>query len=358
VKARLALRKREVLHTRDGSGGFGPYCSIVGGSKVEGAPDDTVRAVRPGGRARSRAAHGVLMTISSPNPPLVVGIDGSEHGLQALDWAAATAAARHWPLRLINIFQPFVAGTSSAPLMFNTIDPEGVSEQYVKEAQQRLEQHWPLVESTNVSRVGSTIPALLDELATGRMLVVGRRGVGRFTALLAGSTALACAARAHGPVVIVPPTYVTGPTDGRVVVGVDGSDRGEAAVEMAFAEASARGRSLDVVHAWALPSPYGFDFAGYNGPAAWKVEQELGVAEVTAGWAEKYPDVEVRTFVEADHPAAALVRRAAGADLLVVGGRGHSALVGKLLGSITSAVIQHATSPVLVVHGDDHDVTR
>jgi len=300
----------------------------------------------------------ISMTISNPNPPLVVGIDGSDHGLQALDWAAATAATRHWPLRLVNVFEPYLSPPLRSPRMFDSVDPAGDSEQYLKDARHHLEQYWPSVDVTDVTREGSTVPVLLDELTRGRMLVLGRRGIGRFAALLAGSTTLACAARADGPVVVVPPTFVTASTSGRVVVGVDGSDRGEAAVEVAFAEASARAGTLDVVHAWEPPSPYSFDFAAYGGRPAWKVEQELAVAEVTAGWREKYPDVEVRTLVEEDHAAAALVRHGTGADLVVVGGRGHSVLAGKLIGSITSAVIQHAPCPVAVVHETDHHPIR
>lgn len=298
------------------------------------------------------------MTIIGTNPPLVVGIDGSEHGVRALDWAAAAAADRHWPVRLVNVFELYMPISRSAPVSFNAIDPVRVSAQQLEDARLHVEQRWPSVEVSVVSREGATTAILLDEAAGGRMLVLGRRGIGRFIALLAGSTSLACASRADGPVIVVPSAFIPGSDSGRVVVGVDGSERGDAAVELAFAEASARGGGLDVVHAWEHPSPYGFDFAGYDGVAAWKTDQELAVAEVTAGWQEKYPDVEVRTFVEEDHAAAALVRHAAGADLVVVGGRGHSALAGKLMGSITSAVIQHAPCPVAVVHETHHHRAR
>jgi nucleotide-binding universal stress UspA family protein len=65
----------------------------------------------------------------------------------------------------------------------------------------------------------------------------------------------------------------------------------------------------------------------------------------------------VTITLEEDHAAAALTRRADGADLLVVGGRGGAAgaLVANLVGSTAHAVVHHAGCPVAVVPLDDQD---
>ena len=131
-------------------------------------------------------------------------------------------------------------------------------------ARRRVEERAPELDVTYVSRDGQTARTLLEELAAGRMLVVGRRGHGRFAALTLGSTALDCASRSDRPVMIVP-TETSAPADAPVVVGVDGSADGQAAVELAFAEAAARGTGLVVLHAWESPSPYSFDFAAVGG---------------------------------------------------------------------------------------------
>ena len=289
------------------------------------------------------------MTIHQPNPPVVVGVDGSEHGHRAVDWAAAVAAGRHWPLRLVHVFEPYVSDLP-IPSRFGIDAPEGISAEVLRRARVHLGDRWPQLEVSEVSREGSVVPVLLDELDHGRWLVLGRRGIGKFAALVAGSTTLACAARATKPVAVIPPADVPEPAGRPVVVGVDGSASGRSAIELAFAEASARGVRLDLVHAWEIPSPFSFDFAAYGGEAAWKREHELAVAEVVAGWRERYPDVEVHTVIEEGHPVAVLAAHGDGAALVVVGGRGHSRLADTLIGSTARAVIQHAPSPVVVAH--------
>ncbi|HEX5997146.1 MAG TPA: universal stress protein, partial [Jiangellales bacterium] len=44
--------------------------------------------------------------MSDGDRSLVVGLDGSESALVALDWAAAEAAERSWSIRLVNAFLP------------------------------------------------------------------------------------------------------------------------------------------------------------------------------------------------------------------------------------------------------------
>jgi nucleotide-binding universal stress UspA family protein len=61
------------------------------------------------------------------------------------------------------------------------------------------------------------------------------------------------------------------------------------------------------------------------------------------------PPVTVRATVAEGHPADVLVRAARGADLLVVGSRGHGGFAGSLLGSVSQYCVHHAACPVLVV---------
>ena len=63
------------------------------------------------------------------------------------------------------------------------------------------------------------------------------------------------------------------------------------------------------------------------------------------------PEVEIRPLVVQDNPAQALLDCAKGADLLVVGNRGHGGFTGALLGSVGQHCAQHAECPVVIIRG-------
>ncbi|MEU6420390.1 universal stress protein [Streptomyces spiralis] len=104
------------------------------------------------------------------------------------------------------------------------------------------------------------VPALLREGNNASVLVTGWRGRGELSGepegLLLGSTGLAVAARAHGPVVVVRGNRVglTG-THERILLGAGESDTGGEALRFAFREAETRGCVLDAVRAWRAPAP-------------------------------------------------------------------------------------------------------
>jgi nucleotide-binding universal stress UspA family protein len=147
----------------------------------------------------------------------------------------------------------------------------------------------------------------------------------------------------------------------RVVVGVDGSSGSRKALAFALEEARLRGATLHVVHAWrtplalTLPEP---SIAGYSPLSVEDVERlatELrekaeglveGEVEEVAG---DDPGLDVRQDVFESDAAEALIEAARGADLLVVGSRGHGGFKGLLLGSVGQKAASHAPCPVVVV---------
>ncbi|AMM20175.1 hypothetical protein AX769_08345 [Frondihabitans sp. PAMC 28766] len=48
-------------------------------------------------------------------------------------------------------------------------------------------------------------------------------------------------------------------------------------------------------------------------------------------------------------PARVLLEQSTGADMLIVGSRGHGGFAGLLLGSVSTAVAEHASCPVLIM---------
>ena len=138
-----------------------------------------------------------------------------------------------------------------------------------------------------------------------------------------------------------------GDTD--IVVGVDGSLPGQAALRWALAQARLTGGRIRATIAWEIPSYIGWAMIPYDGleAAAGKLLHE-SVAEAVGF---DGPDVTVMESVMPGHPAQVLIDASTHAALLVVGSRGHGAFAGTLLGSVSQHCAQHAHCPVVVVRG-------
>ena len=135
----------------------------------------------------------------------------------------------------------------------------------------------------------------------------------------------------------------------RIVVGTDGSPRATKAVHWAAEEAVRRHAVLEVVDAWLPPYPIGgHDLFTDYGPIERAAQAQVtAVAERLRKELPELSGVAVSTPME--HAAAALVRIASGADLLVVGARGHGGFASLLLGSVSEHCLTHAPCSVAVV---------
>ncbi|MYS90838.1 MULTISPECIES: universal stress protein [Streptomyces] len=138
-----------------------------------------------------------------------------------------------------------------------------------------------------------------------------------------------------------------------ITAGVDGSQESLAALAWAAREAVRRGLALRVVHAWRF-QPHEALEAGITGDAD-SQEQWVhsAVTEAVGTVTERHPDLEVTTDVVEGPVVDTLVAAAAGAELLVLGSRGHGPIVGFLLGSVGQQVIAEATRPVVLVRAGD-----
>jgi nucleotide-binding universal stress UspA family protein len=144
-------------------------------------------------------------------------------------------------------------------------------------------------------------------------------------------------------------TTQTPSTGTRIVVGVDGSKPSKLALSWAMRISATTGASIDAVTAWHFPVSFGWGYVtGADTPAdATKcltdsVDEAFG-AERPAG---------LRLLVRQGLPAKVFLDESTGATMLIVGSRGHGGFSGLLLGSVSANCAEHATCPVLVIHGD------
>lgn len=139
----------------------------------------------------------------------------------------------------------------------------------------------------------------------------------------------------------------------RIVVGVDGSRHSSTALRWALRQAALTGATIEAVVCWQRPALYGefaamaFVDADLAGPAGEAARAAVADGIAATAVADR---VSVQTRVVEGYPSRVLVNAAAGADLLVVGSRGHGELSGMLLGSVGLHCASHASCPVLIVH--------
>ncbi len=291
--------------------------------------------------------------------PVVAGVDGSPQSLAAAGYAAHIARARGVPLKLVHGYlHPFGYGAAPLDPYWNVPPPPPADgEVMLGRLANRLRSEYPGLEVTYDQPAGGAAAALLRESETAALLVVGSRGHGGFTGLLLGSVSSHVAAHARCPVLVVrPPATDALPTaDAPVVVGVDGSVGSLRAVGYAAAEAAREGRPLLLLTAEAREDAGDLGAGTPTGapddadPADADADgTDRALAEVRRRW----PDVAVTLRRVAERPAPALVAASRDAALVVVGSRGRGGFTGLLLGSVSQAVLHHASCPVLVVPPD------
>jgi nucleotide-binding universal stress UspA family protein len=138
----------------------------------------------------------------------------------------------------------------------------------------------------------------------------------------------------------------------RIVVGVDGSGSSVRALNWAAQQAELTGAQLEVITTWEWPMSYGWA-APYVPDWDPSADARKVLTEAVELVRQAHPGVTVDTNVAEGHPAPALVEASRGADLLVLGSRGHGEFVGMLLGSVSEHCVTNAHCPVLVVRDND-----
>jgi nucleotide-binding universal stress UspA family protein len=144
-------------------------------------------------------------------PGIIVGVDGSEHSLSALDWALSEADLRKTPLTVITV-SPIVSGIYGpgyAPADYYPVEEESraqaekATQDLVNQAVERRGAP-PSVPVSVRARSGTAADELVNASVDADLLVVGARGAGGFARLVMGSVSTQVTHHAVCPVVVVP----------------------------------------------------------------------------------------------------------------------------------------------------------
>lgn len=134
----------------------------------------------------------------------------------------------------------------------------------------------------------------------------------------------------------------------RIVVGVDGSPASVLALKWAQTLAPALNATITAVTAWHMETAFG----SYIVPE-WNPEEgarQILQKAAQDAFGDEHPEGFSGVPVQGT-PAKVLKEESKSARILIVGSRGHGGFAGMLLGSVSSAISEHASCPVLVLHG-------
>jgi len=288
--------------------------------------------------------------------PVVVGIDDTGSADDALDWAAAEAAAGGCPLRVVHAFHPPLPADpyGAVPAMGGIPLARAGAEQVLARAMVRARSVAPDIQVTTRLLPATAAPALLGEARDARLLVLGSRGRRGLRGLLSRSVSAQVSAHARCPVVVIRPSGALdagSALPARVVVGIDAAASCTPAVGFAFQAARQRGIPLIAVHAWIPDLP-----ADVEAITALPITAEAlarGTLErALHRWQAAFTAVPVHTALVRGDPAHALIAQSHGAALLVVGTRGRGPVMGTVLGSVSHTVLRHAHAPLAIIRHD------
>ncbi len=275
----------------------------------------------------------------------IVGVDGSPDSCTALNWAVAMASdigGAVTPLTVWRVPLPISLGARHRVLEVDRLGLEAEAAMLASATVDGVDDPAEVVVETRVVE-GHPAPVLLAETNPESGVVVGRRGVSNLKHRLLGSVSQYLATHAHGPVVVVPASWVTTPCR-RIVVGFDGSDHAAAALRWALEVAPPDAQvtaliAIDLVP-WLRPELVEERYADLLDEARQRLLAAVDDVDV-AGRAE-------RTVVL--HGARqALASAGADADLIVVGPRGIGGVARTILGSVTTWLLHDAPCPVAIV---------
>ncbi|WP_338693131.1 universal stress protein [Streptomyces sp. Q6] len=284
--------------------------------------------------------------------PLIVGVDGSEPSLQALDWAVDEAVRRSVALRVVHAsrWEWYEGHQPSFDVHRRSV--RQYAEHIVAQAAERAARR-----SSEVKLDTQVVPedpsaALIEAAKDASAVVVGSRGRGVLSGLLLGSVSLPVAAYAETPVVVVRGGDANLSAGfGQITVGVGEARQATAALEFALREAELRGAEVFAVRTWRCPAHEGVAYPTSDSEAH-QVRAENELESALGAPRAAHASVPLRAHAHEGRARDVLLEASALSDLLVVGARRRDGRVGLQLGPVNHAVLHHSACPVAIVPHD------
>ncbi|WP_194410993.1 universal stress protein [Microbacterium cremeum] len=274
---------------------------------------------------------------------IAVGVTDAAASRRAVDWAVRRAQDRRERILLVSVVE-HGAGIGGESAL---VDAALAATEQLLDDRAAMARAAGLDVTVRLAR-GRPLEQLLEISRDADLLVIGSDYSGERHARARGPRGIRVSAGAHCPVAVIPDMDLDDRSG--VVVGVDGSEVSEHAIRFAAQEADRTHEPLTAVAAW---SPFAVPLEIRSYPEDYLTnmqnltEETLGLS--LAGLREDYPDLQLRSIVEAGYPAEVLCREAERARLVVVGSHGRGGIARFLLGSTSQTLLDRMPTAVAIV---------
>jgi nucleotide-binding universal stress UspA family protein len=277
----------------------------------------------------------------------IVGIDGSEAAIAALRWTVGQGAHRDVEITALGTYHvPAIMAMFTAKRGFG-VDELGLAATAGHDVDLAIEAVTGSAAATVPVQPlvieGQAQHVLVDASVDADLLTVGRTGAGDLRHHVLGSVSRYCVTHAHAPVVVVPVDASPGAVSS-IVVGFDGSDHAGAALRWAldFAGDTASVRAVAAIEVapWVDEELSRDRFGDQIEAEQQRITEALDAVD---------PEARAERSIVLQGPRQALAEAQPGADLVVVGTRGHGLIAAGLLGSVSTWLVHDSTVPVVVV---------
>lgn len=301
------------------------------------------------------------MTCLPTSYGILVGVDGSVASEAAIRFATREAVLREASLTLMHVISPIPDWGAPSMRLEIAAAWEANARHVVEQARKTTVATSVESALTDVrteiaySTAATAVSALIGASSRAQMTVVGSRGMGAVGRFVLGSVSSGLVQHARCPVAVIHDDDGSANDKAPVLVGVDGSPASDAAIALAFDEASRRGVHLVALHAWSDVGVFpilGMDWRDYETQGAQLLADRL------AGWQAQFPDVQVQRRLVCDKPAHWLIEESQRAQLVVVGSHGRGGFPGMLLGSVGSALVHSIRTPLIIHRTGAQSITN
>lgn len=277
----------------------------------------------------------------------LVGIDGSERGERALEWASRQVDRESGSLTLISVIDPLFiqAAGGDGDGLLASVDAK------LHEFEAAILERYPDMDTSTVVAVGKTVDCLVDEADKHDVIVMGSHHGMHVGRTVAGAKGLRVSVSAAVPTVLVPVDWDAQAEASGIVVGVGPDDSSDAAVAFGVRRALVSGCRLKLVSAWGLPALLSHSAEAMGGGLAPVGEQFQAALDARVRvLREQYPQLEVTgEAIEGSSPTRVLEAESRGCALLVLGTHSRAMLGRTLFGSVSHSVLQNLQVPTVVV---------